>query len=481
MNKNAVEYAIVDIETTGGNASHSRITEIAIYIHNGTEVIERWETLIHPQKEIPPAIWALTGINNEMVADAPIFDDVAEKVYSYLKNRIFVAHNVNFDYSFIKHELELAGIQWSAKKLCTVRLSRKLIPGLVSYSLGRLCDAINIPITNRHRAGGDTEATSILFTKLLENEKAQEVITQMLKRSSTDQRLPPHLPPEQFEDLPHQIGVYYFHNQKGDIIYVGKAINIKKRVATHFTGHNIYSQRQNFLKEIYSISYELCGTELMSLLLECSEIKKFWPKYNRALKKFEPQFGIFTYEAINGYTYLITGKISKHHQPIMAFHTQFEAINVLKTIAREYNIDYRFCKFTNTTQTSQLENEESLPDKKTHNAQINDAIENYISNRPSYIIIDKGRTKDEKSCIYVSNGQLKAIGYIDHHTQVDDIEDIINHLKPCISNFYMTQLVHQYSTNYPHKIKILQEDYVVKNQISPTTTTNYKKHQQLLF
>ena len=159
------EYAIVDIETTGGNASHSRITEIAIIIHDGTKVIDRWETLVNPQKNIPPAIFALTGITNEMVSDAPVFDAISDKVFELLSDRIFVAHNVNFDYSFVRHELETAGLKWTAKKLCTVRAARKIRPGMLSYSLGRLCKSLDIDLENRHRAGGDADATAILFTK----------------------------------------------------------------------------------------------------------------------------------------------------------------------------------------------------------------------------------------------------------------------------------------------------------------------------
>src|SRR6187402_2488156 len=250
------EYAIVDIETTGGNASGSRITEIAIIIHDGTTVIERFETLVNPQKEIPIPIFALTGISNEMVHDAPIFDDVAEKILQMLSDRIFVAHNVNFDYSFVRHELEKAGFPWKARKLCTVRASRKIKPGLGSYSLGKLCQSLEIPLENRHRAGGDADATVTLFSRLLEWDSQGE-IQKMLKNTAHDQRLPPNLPSQDFDQLPEKPGVYYFYNQVNKVIYVGKAINLKKRVASHFSGHKITPQRQNFLRDIYGISFEI--------------------------------------------------------------------------------------------------------------------------------------------------------------------------------------------------------------------------------
>lgn len=227
------EYAIVDIETTGGNASHSRITEIAILIHDGEKVIERWETLINPEKEIPPAIFALTGITNEMVSDAPIFEMISDTVFEMLSNRIFVAHNVNFDYSFIRHELEKAGIKWTAKKLCTVRAARKIKPGLPSYSLGRLCKSLEIDLENRHRAGGDADATAILFSNLLAWDSEHE-IDKMIQKTSQDQRLPPNLPREDFDQLPEKIGIYYFYNEQKKVVYVGKAINLKKESCLPF-------------------------------------------------------------------------------------------------------------------------------------------------------------------------------------------------------------------------------------------------------
>jgi len=206
------EYAIVDIETTGGNATHSRITEIAIIIHDGDKIIDRWESLVNPQKNIPPAIFALTGLTNEMVQDAPVFDLISDKVFELLTDRIFVAHNVNFDYSFVRHQLEQAGLKWTAKKLCTVRAARKIKPGLPSYSLGRLCKSLDITIENAHRAGGDANATAILFSRLLKWDIEGE-ISKMIKKTAPDQRLPPNLPPEDFEQLPDKPGVYYFYNE----------------------------------------------------------------------------------------------------------------------------------------------------------------------------------------------------------------------------------------------------------------------------
>lgn len=447
------EYAIVDIETTGGNASGSRITEIAIIIHDGISVIDRWETLINPQKEIPVPIFALTGINNEMVSDAPIFDDIAYKVYELLNNRIFVAHNVNFDYSFVRHQLEESGFKWTARKLCTVRATRKIKPGLGSYSLGNLCRMLDITIEHRHRAGGDADATAILFSRLLEWDTENE-IEKMLKKTAQDQRLQPNLPPSDFEQLPEKPGVYYFYNEAKKVVYVGKAVNLKKRVASHFSGHKITPQRQNFLRDIYGISFEVCATELMALLLECSEIKKLWPVHNKALKRFESKYGLYDYEARNGYRYLAVGKLTKFQNSIQTFGNLYEGVNLLQSLSREFEIDHRFCKYCveGEKEGSYKYDAVDLPDVEVHNQQIQNVIDFIIDNRPSFAIVDKGRSADERSCIWVENGHFYGMGYISTDIGIEEPSEIKTYVTPYRSNDYIMQLINSFAMRYPGKV-----------------------------
>ena len=273
-------YAIVDIETTGGYASANGITEIAILIYDGKEILERFRTLINPEIPIPVYIQALTGINDEMVRSAPLFKDVAQLIFDLLHKRIFVAHNVNFDFSFLHYHLAAAGYHLQTKKLCTVRLSRKIIPGLASYSLGRLCKQIGIEIIDRHRASGDAEATAMLFSMLL-NKDSDGHISRALNQRSKEQSLPPHLPKEDIYKLPSVPGIYYFHDNKAKVVYVGKAKDIRKRVSSHFLNNKPGRQKQEFLRDIHHITFQECGTELISFILEAVEIKRLWPSYNR--------------------------------------------------------------------------------------------------------------------------------------------------------------------------------------------------------
>lgn len=452
MNKK--QYAIVDVETTGGNATHSRITEIAIIISDGENILERWESLVNPEQYIPAAISALTGIDNEMVRNSPTFDALANKIFDLLNDRIFVAHNVNFDYSFVRHELETAGLKWTATKLCTVRAARKIKPGLPSYSLGRLCTSLDINLEDRHRAGGDAAATAILLCKLLDWDAAGE-IAKMIKKTAEDQRLPPNLPPDDFAKIPEKPGVYYFYNEFKKVIYVGKAVNLKKRVASHFSGHKITPQRQHFLKDIHAITFEVCATELMALILECNEIKQLWPIHNRALKRFEPKYGLFEYEARNGYSYLAVGTIVKNQTCIETFGNPSEGIEVLRQLALQFEIDYRFCKYGSPgegeTQYPITANE--LPEVHLHNSQVAGAIDFYLKSRPTYAIIDKGRTKDETSCIYVENGKLRGMGYIPNDVAIRTLSEVTDHIDLCASNQYLMKLISNYAEKNSSKIR----------------------------
>lgn len=164
-------FTIIDIETTGNRSQHGKITEIALYQHNGQKITDSFSTLINPEIDIPYYITKLTGIDNEMVKNAPKFYEIAKKIIELTEGRIFIAHNVYFDYNFVKEEFKRLGYEYNRKTLCTVRLSRKLLPGHRSYSLGKLCNELDIDINNRHRAAGDALATVKLFEILLEKNK----------------------------------------------------------------------------------------------------------------------------------------------------------------------------------------------------------------------------------------------------------------------------------------------------------------------
>jgi DNA polymerase-3 subunit epsilon len=448
-------YAIVDIETTGGHASANGITEIAICIHDGKKVTRRFETLVNPQRDIPVYIRALTGITNEMVQDAPPFEDVAHEIYHMLKGQIFVAHNVNFDYSFLRYHLNAAGYELNANKLCTVRLGRKIMPGLMSYSLGKLCTHLGIQNNSRHRAMGDAEATAQLFGLYLRSDKDNH-IGLALKQNSKEQVLPANLPKTDIEALPNAPGVYYFHDQKGKVVYVGKAKNIRKRVCSHFTGNNPNLQRQEFLKNIYRISHQVCGTELIAFVLEAVEIKRLWPKYNRSLKRFENTFGIYMYEDQRGYLRLAVDKHRKHMPTVYACNSLLEGRNLLLSLIDTFGLCPKLCFIQKNDQPCTDNNTgacacEGHQTADEYNLKVSAALDELKKALPTFAIRDEGRTSDEHSCILIEEGRFYGMGYISHYYDADNIQALKNYLTPYPGNDYIRNIVTGYADRFPQR------------------------------
>jgi DNA polymerase-3 subunit epsilon len=451
-------YAIVDIETTGGHASANGITEIAICIHDGKKVVKRFETLVNPQRDIPIYISALTGITNEMVRDAPPFEDVAADIYHLIHGKIFVAHNVNFDFSFVRYHLAAAGYDLQTNKLCTVRLGRKILPGLPSYSLGRLCKHLGIDNQSRHRAMGDAEATAELFTLLL-NSDTDNHIKQSLKQGSKDQVLPPNLSKKDIDQLPYTPGVYYFHDQKSKVIYVGKAKNLKKRVSSHFTGNNPGFQRQEFLRNIHQISHQVCGTELIAFVLEAIEIKRLWPKYNRSLKRFENAFCLYAFEDQRGYIRLAVDKYRKYSDPIYTCNSLLDGYNLLNKLIETFDLCPKLCfiQKNNDLCTSAAGSScacEGIESPEVYNEKVNNAIDQLKQALPTYAIRDEGRTGDEHSCILVEKGQFYGMGYISHYFDANNVQQLKSYLTPYPGNDYIKNIVATYASKYPDRMVV---------------------------
>ncbi|MBL7696570.1 MAG: GIY-YIG nuclease family protein [Chitinophagaceae bacterium] len=432
-------YAIVDIETTGGYAAANDITEIAIVLHDGQRVTEIFETLLRPTVSIPYFIQSLTGINHAMVETAPRFADLAPLIYEKLKGRVFVAHNVNFDYSFIKHHLSVSGFDLVAQKLCTVRLARKVFPMLPSYSLGNLCRHFNIEIQNRHRAGGDATATAKLFDHMLRN-NGHEHIIQFLKKNSREQSLPPNLPKEQVEQLPYTPGVYYFHDNKGRVIYVGKARNIRYRVCSHFTHNGTGRQRQEFLRNIHSISYQNCGTELMAFILENIEIRKYWPVYNSSQKSFTPVFGLYSYEDQNGYHRLAIEKKKANLKAYYTFNTIHEGMQLLNRLSNKFSLS--------------TENNDTVD---SYNARVFEAVDYLEQTLPTFAVMDeRADVADGSSCILIERGRFYGMGYIPSDATVYSYDELKTYLQPYPENDYIRGLVYQYVQKRPEKKLVFQ-------------------------
>jgi len=451
-------YAIVDIETTGGHASANGITEVAICIHDGKKITQRYSTLVNPKMDIPVYIRALTGISNEMVQNAPPFEDVAADIYHMLHGKIFVAHNVNFDFSFIRHHLLAAGYDLQSNKLCTVRLGRKILPGLPSYGLGKLCHYLGIDNESRHRAAGDAEATATLFSLLLQSDTGNH-IEQALKQRSKEQVLPPNLPKADIDNLPFAPGVYYFHNEKGKVIYVGKARSIKKRVCSHFSGNNTGLQRQEFLRNIHHISFQDCGNELAAFIMEAIEIKRLWPKYNRSLKRYEHAYGIYAFEDQRGYMRLAVDKRRKLTAPLYTCNSLLDGRNILTRLIDDFELCPKLC-FIQTNHgpcTGALEHLcacEGIEGPDVYNQKVQWAIDRLRDDLPTFAIRDEGRRNDEHSCILIEKGHFYGMGYISQYFNADSLDQLKSYLTPYPGNDYIRNMISNYAMKYPERTMV---------------------------
>jgi DNA polymerase-3 subunit epsilon len=265
-----MHYVIVDVETTGGSPKQSKITEIAMYKYDGSQIIDELASLINPEQPIPEFIVRLTGITNPMVAEAPKFYELAKDILSFCDGCVFVAHNVGFDYGMLRHEFRSLGYDFRFPHLCTVRASRFVIPGYDSYSLGKLSASLGIKIDGRHRAGGDALATTKIFDLIFH--KDPNNLASFIQHEINPKKVNPKLSIDAIDELPTKAGIYRFYDEFNHLIYIGKSKSIKKRVEQHLR-NNTTHKGEIMMQEIARIEHEVTGSELIAMLLESELIK----------------------------------------------------------------------------------------------------------------------------------------------------------------------------------------------------------------
>lgn len=417
-------FAIIDIETCGGKFEFrkGRITEICILKHDGLSVIEKFSTLINPECHISPFFTGLTGITNEMVADAPKFHEIAPKIIEMTEDCIFVAHNVGFDYSFIKDEFRSLGYTYKRDTLCTVRLSRKLIPGQISYSLGHLCAALGIEIFGRHRAEGDAVATSILFDLLIQlksehpqykNMGVEEIMTRRVDKIKR----------YILNKLPEECGVYYFLNKSNEIIYIGKSNNMYQRAQSHFNSD--LKKSKKMLNDVFNVDFVITGSEMIALLLESEEIKKHKPKYNRQRKSEEFTHSIDYFYDNRGILNFKICEEAMSENTLLTFNSYGAARDKLETMIENFQLCLRYTGLTSEESVCfdhQLKKcngicagEETPED---YNKRAVALVNTYLFENNDFVILDRGRNADEYSAILVENKKYKGFGYIDRNEQI---------------------------------------------------------------
>ncbi|RBP32720.1 DNA polymerase-3 subunit epsilon [Oceanihabitans sediminis] len=445
--KTELIYTIVDIETTGGKYNEEGITEIAIYKYDGHEVVDQFISLINPEREIQPFVVNLTGINSKMLRNAPKFYEVAKRIVEITEDTILVAHNAKFDYRILRTEFKRLGFDFTRKTLCTLELSKELIPEQESYSLGKLTRALGIPVADRHRAAGDAFATVKLFKILLEKDVKKNIIQESIKhepKTQVESRLLSII-----ESLPAITGVYYIHEADGEIIYIGKSKNIRKRINQHFTGTTRKAKKIQL--QVAAVTYEACGSELVALLKESEAIKQNKPIYNRALRKTVFTHALYSFTDENGYINLKIDKVDGRKKPITTFSNRQSAKSFMFNKVEEYQLcqkltglyDSKSHCFNYTVKTCEGACvQEEAPEE--YNKRVQQLIDKNSFSNENIVIVDRGREVDERSAILIQNGVFKGIGFFNLNYQINNLDVLESIITPMENNKDTQHIIKSY-------------------------------------
>lgn len=440
-------YAILDIETTGGKYDEEGITEIAIYRFDGHQIVDQFSSLVNPERKIQPFVVNLTGINNEMLRNAPKFYEVAKRIIEITEGCVVVAHNAQFDNRILSTEFDRLGYTFEKDTLCTVELSKKLFPGMESYSLGKLTRSLGIPISDRHRAQGDAIATVSLFKMLLTRDTAKEIIQTTVRKDPKRQLEPKLL--DLIENAPNDTGVYYMHRKDGSILYIGKSKNIKKRLVQHFTNDNRKSKKLQL--EVAAVTYEKTGSELIALLKESEEIKLNKPLYNRALRRSLFLYQLISFVDEKGYINLRIEKADSRKKAITTFSNYQQAKSSLYRITETYQLCQKLTGLYETKSVCFLHGikecrgacieEESTFD---YNARIEAFLESNSYVNRHMLIIDRGRELDERSAILIENGKYIGFGFYNLNYQINNPDVLKSIISPMQNNRDSQHIIQTY-------------------------------------
>jgi DNA polymerase III subunit epsilon len=443
-------YAIIDIETTGGSARIEKITEIAIYLHDGNQITGEFVSLVNPERNIPWFITNLTGITNEMVEDAPRFYEIARTIVELTEGRTFVAHNAKFDYSFIRQEFKSLGFNYNRNILDTVALSRKLFPGHRSYSLGNICRDLSISINGRHRAAGDALATVKLFEMLVEKDLEVNGNRSVLMKNTRISKLNPKLDVTKIDNIPDEPGIYYFYNENGDLIYIGKSRNLQQRISTHLS-NNTTNRSMEMRDLIADIDWERTGSELIALLKESSEIKENKPIYNRAQRRTGFQWGIFSFVDKNGYINYRYGTIDTEDSPVSVFTSKEKTKSKLNSIVETYGLCQKLSGLYETEgacfhyQVGICRGAccgKEAPEE--YNERASKAAEEFVFTRRNFFIIDTGRDEEERCAVKIVNGKFAGYGYFNINDMGFGLAAVHECIRPSGDNRDIQVILKQY-------------------------------------
>ena len=420
--------------------------------------MDQFISLVNPEREIQPFVVNLTGINSKMLRSAPKFYEVAKRIIEITEGSILVAHNAQFDYRILKTEFRRLGFDFERENLCTVELSKQLIPDLPSYSLGKLVRSLGIPVSDRHRAAGDATATVKLFKMLLDKDLEKTIVKAAIRMDPKHQ-MEPKLT-DIISKLPSVTGVYYIHKADGEIVYIGKSKNIKSRINQHFTGQTPKSKKIQL--EVAAVTYDETGSELVALLKESEEIKRNKPKFNRALRRTIFTHGLFSFKDEEGYINLKVEKIKGNQKPITTFSNRESGKSFLNKIVEHYQLCQKLCGLYKTanscfgydikTCAGACISEEPV---EIYNKRVMNLLESHTFKNQNMILIDYGRAVDERSAVLIENGVFKGYAYFNLNFQIHTTEVLKSILTPMEHNKDAQHIIQSFMRRHK-RLKIIK-------------------------
>ena len=434
------------------------ITEIAIYRFDGREVTDRFISLINPEKKIDDFVVRLTGISNKMVRQAPKFYEVAKRIVEITEGCILVAHNAAFDYRILCLEFRRLGFDYQRRTICTVEMSQRLLPNEPSYSLGKLCRSLGIPLSDRHCANGDAMATVHLFKLLLDKDTEKIALSEFVKQNLST--LPIQLL-SLLDGLPNQLGVYYLYDKAGKLLLLSKSKNIYKRVNEHFTSSG---KRDLFLRNhVGKVMYELTGTLLIASLKEAEELQ-MQASLRKYKKKKSYPFALVCHKNKKGYHCLSVIPRAGAKEPLAIFESQEEGLNMLFEMTERYGLCTKLNGFSQAHTycynhsigkcAGACMGDEAVED---YNRRVEEALAHYTLVGRTFAIMDKGRTVHEKSVIFIEQGRLRGYAFIALNYQLSR-PILEKHLTPLTHNSEKVHLIEHYLRTHPLAKQIAIKD-----------------------
>lgn len=390
-----MKYAVLDIEASGGKKGEEKIIDLAIYQYDGEQITDQFGSMVNPERNIDSYVQKLTGITDKMVKRAPKFYELAKRVVEITQDCIIVGHGVDFDYRMLQQEFSSLGFDFQRDTIDTLRLSKMLFPEQSCYSLGKLCKSLGIPVSDRHRAQGDTLATLSLFKLLLEKDSSKNIVESYAQQDFHNKERVQKLLHLQ-ANLPEKVGVYYFYDEKGKIFYLNAAKNIAIEVNNNFTSRKkIYKDLQ---EKVHKVSFETTGNFFIALLKLYQEQQL----HKKACKTFPLSYGLYILKDEKKIEKLVILKLtSTKKAPLQLFLNKSRALTEKKQLEKEFSID----------------SQDTMKERRRKIKSIKNAI---TSKEEGFAIIGKGRSAQEKSFIEVDKEKIKGYGFFNYHQQFED-------------------------------------------------------------